>query len=481
MYISDTAQATKSVIRQSRAARARVLFSCFAAAADATAIVASAAAVSWLYHWLVLGDMSGAENQLQIGAAIALLMLVPAVVRRDYDIARFLDFRGHADRAFQLWNAAFIAAITLSFLAKTSVVYSRGAVVLFYFVGFVLFVATRFLLVRLVQVASKTGTVTARRILLVGHDREIVNFARTRQPWNIGMEIVGVGTLPETSDAAGPAFRAALDEAVQRARLTAPDDIFLLLPWDRRQAIERSVDGFLTIPASIHLGAETVIDRFQDIRVERIGDLTSMQIVRRPLSTADIAMKRSFDLALASIALVLLAPVLAAVALAIRLDSPGPVFFRQRRYGFNQRPFRIFKFRTMHVLEDGPEVTQARVNDPRVTRVGRWLRRWNIDELPQLLNVLLGHMSLVGPRPHALAHDHAYERRISLYARRHNVRPGITGWAQVNGFRGETSTDEKMRGRIDHDLHYIDHWSLWLDLKILFLTVFSRTAYRNAA
>jgi lipopolysaccharide/colanic/teichoic acid biosynthesis glycosyltransferase len=156
------------------------------------------------------------------------------------------------------------------------------------------------------------------------------------------------------------------------------------------------------------------------------------------------------------------------------------VFFRQRRYGFNQQPFRIIKFRTMTTLDDGDVVPQATNDDRRVTRVGRFLRRWNIDELPQLVNVLKGDMSLVGPRPHALSHNREYERKISLYARRHNVRPGITGWAQVNGFRGCTDTDDKMRQRVDHDLYYIDNWSILLDLRILLLTVFSRRAYRNA-
>jgi exopolysaccharide biosynthesis polyprenyl glycosylphosphotransferase len=176
----------------------------------------------------------------------------------------------------------------------------------------------------------------------------------------------------------------------------------------------------------------------------------------------------------------MLAPVFIGVAVAIKLDSPGPVLFRQRRYGFNQEPFRILKFRSMRALEDDARLRQAQRGDPRITRVGRWLRRSNIDELPQLLNVLKGDMSLVGPRPHALAHDQAFERDIARYARRHNVRPGITGWAQVNGWRGETDTPEKVRGRIEHDLYYIDHWSLLLDLTILLRTVFSAKAYRNA-
>src|SRR5262245_46801762 len=134
----------------------------------------------------------------------------------------------------------------------------------------------------------------------------------------------------------------------------------------------------------------------------------------------------------------------------------------------------------MRTLEDGPVIRQARRNDPRLTRIGRWLRRWNIDEVPQLFNVLLGDMSLVGPRPHALSHDREYERKISLYARRHNVKPGITGWAQIHGFRGETDTTEKMKKRVEHDLYYIDNWSLLLDFTIVLRTAFSRTAYHNA-
>ena len=189
--------------------------------------------------------------------------------------------------------------------------------------------------------------------------------------------------------------------------------------------------------------------------------------------------KRLFDIVAAAIGLVLLLPFFALVALLIRLDSPGPALFRQQRYGFNQKPFHIYKFRTMRVHEDDL-VRQARQDDERVTRVGRYLRRWNIDELPQLLNVLVGDMSLVGPRPHAVPHNQAFERRIGLYARRHNVKPGITGWAQVNGLRGATDTEDKMRRRVEYDLYYIDNWSLALDLQIIGRTIFSRKAYRNA-
>ena len=166
-------------------------------------------------------------------------------------------------------------------------------------------------------------------------------------------------------------------------------------------------------------------------------------------------------------------------ALLIKLDSRGPIFFLQKRNGFNDQTFEIFKFRTMHVLDQGPIVIQATRNDPRVTRFGRWLRRSSIDELPQLLNVLKGDMSLVGPRPHAIAHNSEYEKLIANYAFRHHVKPGLTGWAQVNGYRGETREVEQMERRVEHDLWYINNWSPLLDLKIVLQTV--RVALRQDA
>src|SRR3984893_13112583 len=167
-----------------------------------------------------------------------------------------------------------------------------------------------------------------------------------------------------------------------------------------------------------------------------------------PLSRLVLIEKRVFDLLFASVALLLLTPMLIVAAILIKLDSPGPVFFLQRRFGFNQKRFQIIKFRSMQSCEDGPVVRQARKDDPRVTRIGRWLRRWSLDEVPQLLNVIKGDMSLVGPRPHALSHDHEFEQRISSYARRHNVKPGITGWAPIHRRRGETDTEEKLRQRV---------------------------------
>ena len=258
------------------------------------------------------------------------------------------------------------------------------------------------------------------------------------------------------------------------------DDVLIIEPWSDTETIDRLVEGFMRIPVTIHLGPERIFDRFQDIHIAKAGGIASLQLGRPPLTAGEVMIKRMLDVTLSSFALFLFTPVLLLIGLAIKLDSPGPILFRQRRLGFNQRAFQIVKFRTMTVTEDGDVVRQATRNDQRITRVGRFLRRWNLDELPQLLNVLAGQMSLVGPRPHAIAHDREFDERIALYARRHNVKPGITGWAQVHGLRGETDTDAKMKARVEHDLYYIDNWSILLDIEILFRTVFSRKAYDNA-
>jgi undecaprenyl-phosphate galactose phosphotransferase/putative colanic acid biosynthesis UDP-glucose lipid carrier transferase len=179
----------------------------------------------------------------------------------------------------------------------------------------------------------------------------------------------------------------------------------------------------------------------------------------------------------AILAIVILSPLLLVMAMLIKLDSRGPVLFTQKRNGFNGHTFVIYKFRTMHVLEDGKIIRQVTRNDPRVTRFGHWLRRTTIDELPQLFNVIIGNMSLVGPRPHAVAHNDKYQHLIANYAFRYHMKPGITGWAQINGYRGQTRTKDKMERRVEHDIWYINHWSPWLDIRILLKTLV--LAYRR--
>jgi Undecaprenyl-phosphate glucose phosphotransferase len=236
------------------------------------------------------------------------------------------------------------------------------------------------------------------------------------------------------------------------------------------------------MPLNIYLGADIVGFRLE-LRepASHFGQMPIVGVIGRPLSGWAVLTKAVEDYTLATVATVLLSPVMATVALAVKLTSPGPVLFRQERLGFNNQVFEIYKFRTMRNSAcNETKTVQARANDPRVTSIGRFLRRTSLDELPQLFNVLTGSMSLVGPRPHAIDHNEEYGRAIRSYFARHRVKPGITGWAQVNGLRGETETTEKMDARVRHDIKYMENWSLMFDLRILVLTVYIVLTGRNA-
>ena len=383
-----------------------------------------------------------------------------------------------------MWLTDWATTLLVGFATKTTNDFSRVVSVAFFVAGLPAMLIVRATMVRLVRRAFTPASTSVSRIHLVGYEEDIASFYANNDAEALGLRVIGTSYLRRPDLDADAASREALlsedlDLAVSVVRFLRPDDVFVLVPWAKTVDVERCIDAFLRVPAALHLRPGAMLDRFPDLRVAHVGRLNGLNIGRRPLNFGEILLKRTVDLTLAVIALILLAPLLLTVALLIKLDNPGPVFFRQRRYGFNQQAFGVFKFRSMKVHND-KVFRQASRDDDRITRVGAVLRRTNIDELPQLLNVLTGDMSLVGPRPHALAHDRSFERRIALYARRHNVKPGITGWAQVNGFRGETLTDADMEKRVQADLHYIDNWSIWLDLKIMVQTVISPRAYRNA-
>ncbi|MFZ3226186.1 MAG: undecaprenyl-phosphate glucose phosphotransferase [Xanthobacteraceae bacterium] len=452
---------------------------------DVALIVATSCATGVVYYRVAYGDIDEISRCVQVGLLAASIFTISNVFRGEYRMPNFFAFKPHARRTIQLWNVTLICLLMLGFLAQVSVDYSRGWIVLFYFATLTALVVSRFAIVRITALARAAGLVSAQRICLIGTGAHIGAFVQHYEPWALGLAIVGCRFLtPAPATASAEVRRAALDrdlaEAAASVRSLEPDAIYLLLPWSATETIDRCAKTFLALPVEIHLGPEQILHKFDEVELAKVGPLASLQLTRMPLSRAEAVQKRVFDLVFASLALIALTPLLVAVAILIKLDGPGPIFFVQRRYGFNQQPFRIIKFRTMRVSEDGAIVPQTTRGDPRLTRIGRWLRRWNIDEIPQLFNVLTGDMSLVGPRPHALSHDHDYERRISLYARRRNVKPGISGWAQINGYRGEIDSDDKIRKRVEYDLFYIDNWSLWLDLKIIARTVLSPEAYRNA-
>jgi Undecaprenyl-phosphate glucose phosphotransferase len=436
------------------------------------------------YHALAYGHFGDLRLTSELSAFLAIIFLFTNVLQGRYRVANYLTPQGQIADAFKVWSIALIAFLAFAFMAKVIDNYSRAVVLISYLAGIPVIALARRKLAQSVANASRAGRIAIERVLIVGRENDVLGFVSRHRPWNVGFVIVDAAFLdiPDTDhpDEASAALQLRLEDAKARVRRLRPDSVFIAAPWSEKALIERCAEAFMSVPAAIHLAPEEIMDRFRQPRISRIGGLSSLQLTRAALSPVEVMVKRVFDIVVSGTALILLAPVLALIAVALRLEGRGPVFFTQRRYGFNQNMFRIFKFRTMTTAEDGAEVRQAQRNDPRVTRVGRFLRRYNLDELPQLLNVLSGDMSLVGPRPHALVHDDEFEEKIALYARRHNVKPGITGWAQVNGLRGPTETDDKMRRRVDHDLWYIDNWSLGLDVLIVLRTLFSASAYRNA-
>lgn len=248
------------------------------------------------------------------------------------------------------------------------------------------------------------------------------------------------------------------------------DIIYIALPMSSHPRVRMLLDDLHDTTASIYFVPDILLFDLIQARVDTIGGMPVLAVCESPYAGINALVKRTSDLVLASAILVLAAPLLAAIAVGVKLSSPGPVLFRQRRYGVDGREIIVYKFRTMTCLEDGAVVRQATRDDPRITRFGAFLRRYSLDELPQFVNVLQGRMSVVGPRPHAVAHNETYRRLIRGYMIRHKVRPGITGLAQVNGLRGETESIEKMRARVECDLEYLRHWSLFLDLQIVLRT-----------
>jgi len=258
------------------------------------------------------------------------------------------------------------------------------------------------------------------------------------------------------------------------------DVVYIALPMARERRVVDLVNQLMDTTASVYFVPDVPLLGPMPARVEKLLDTPVVQVCETPFLGINGMLKRSEDLILGTLLLLACLPVMLIVAAAIRLDSHGPVLFKQRRHGLDGKEIIVYKFRTMTVLEDGSEISQARWGDPRITRVGTLLRRYSLDELPQLINVLQGRMSLVGPRPHAVAHNELYRKLIAGYMIRHKVRPGITGWAQVNGLRGETDRVEKMRARVEHDIAYLREWSLALDMAILLRTVWEVVWPRNA-
>ena len=256
--------------------------------------------------------------------------------------------------------------------------------------------------------------------------------------------------------------------------------IFISLPMSSQPRIQKLMDELPDTTTSIYFLPDIYIFDLMQARFDYVGDIPVVAMNESPFVGIDGVVKNASDFILALVILILLLPFMLCIALAVKVTSPGPIIFKQRRYGLNGEEIVVYKFRSMTVAEDGPNVVQAKKNDQRFTKIGAFLRRTSLDELPQFINVLQGRMSIVGPRPHAVAHNELYRKLIKGYMLRHKAKPGITGWAQVNGWRGETEELDKMKGRIEHDLYYLKNWSIWLDLWIILRTIWTVIRKDNA-
>ncbi|UTY55795.1 undecaprenyl-phosphate glucose phosphotransferase [Massilia sp. erpn] len=342
------------------------------------------------------------------------------------------------------------------------------------------FVATPFVLLFSHLAARKIGSDPAepsevRSVLIIGANDVGLKFARTieRHP-NLFMQVKGF--FDDRTEDRHPAelrhpMLGKMADVAAYVRENNVKMIFISTPISAQPRIRKLLDDLQDTTASVYFLPDIYVFDLMQARFDNVGGMPVIAICETPFTGFNSMVKRASDIVLAAAIQLLLLPIMALIALAVKLSSPGPIIFRQRRYGLYGEQIIVYKFRSMTVAEDGAKVVQATKNDQRVTRVGAFLRKTSLDELPQFINVLQGRMSIVGPRPHAVAHNEQYRKLIKGYMLRHKVKPGITGWAQVNGLRGETETLDKMEARIRFDLDYLRNWSLWLDLWIVVKTV----------
>lgn len=393
---------------------------------------------------------------------------------------------GRSDELLICTVTSFLFFLTIAFSLKASEAYSRLWLGTFGVTSFFTVVAARVVIYRILKALSQRSVIGQSMVVLGAGQQGQKFLDRLERTKPYFTEVLGVyDRYPVTTDAEvnGYPVLGDIEDLIATARRAEVDDVVVAMPWNADQEVIEAVERLKELPVNVYISSDLV--GFQLAFRPNLGqfhELPMFEVVRRPISGWSSVLKSLEDYILAGLALILLSPLLVVMAIAIKLDSPGPVFFRQPRLGFNNRRFDILKFRSMYHREvPEAQVRQATKGDPRVTRVGRIIRATSIDELPQLFNVLNRTMSLVGPRPHALSHNEEFARDVRGYFARHKVKPGITGWAQVNGLRGETDTSEKIRARVDHDVYYAENWSLLFDLRILIMTVvvvlFQKTAY----
>ena len=439
------------------------------AISNSAAIILAAGAAKILYIDFGLG-VSQAHVMYLVPSCI--LALIVHYAFKQFGLHSISSLTGPTlslDRVATALSLSFLTLLGGMYLSKVAEDYSRGWFLIWFVFSATALVLIRWCCKRSLRALTMAGRLR-RNVALIG-TAEFTDTIKAELEKESPSLAITVACLP-TREAGDPETdMAAILALKNQMRTRGIEQVVIAMPATDQLRIRAALRQLAPYSQEILLCTEP---RSYPVPVhgsKAIGRFRAEVASPVPAAETDRLEKRIFDVVLATFGLVTILPLMLIVALLIKLDSPGPVFFLQRRYGRNNQVFRIFKFRTMHVAEDGDRVDQAVRHDARVTRVGRFLRASSIDELPQLINVLIGDMSLVGPRPHALVHEESFEARLDLFSLRRRVLPGITGWAQVNGCRGETTTLQSVEKRMEYDLYYIDNWSIWLDMEILARTV----------
>ncbi|MGE3150221.1 MAG: undecaprenyl-phosphate glucose phosphotransferase [Pseudorhodoplanes sp.] len=421
--------------------------------------------------------------------AISILAIIAFESAHLYQMQAFRRPIRQLARLVSAWSLVFLVAMGLSFLGKLDVVFSRVWLLAFYGCGLFGLLGARSLLYVFVRRWMREGRLTRRTVIVGGGEAgEQLAIALNSQK-DSDVRILGI--FDDRNDDRAPSESGGLrklgtvDDFVEFARRTRVDLVIFSLPITAEGRILQMLKKLWVLPVDIRLSAHTNRLRFRPRSYSYIGSVPVIDVFDRPIADWDVVMKWLFDKIVGGLALLATLPLMAVIALLIKLDSRGPVLFKQKRYGFNNDLIEVFKFRSMYV--EATDATASKLvtkDDPRVTRIGRHLRKWSLDELPQLFNVVItGNLSLVGPRPHAInakAEQRLYDEAVDGYFARHRVKPGVTGWAQINGWRGETDTQEKIQRRVEYDLFYIENWSVLFDLYIVAMTPFALLKTENA-
>ncbi len=441
------------------------------------------AAAGWVGYWL-RHDTFDLPYWYSIAVALAAVLALNAFHFVDLYRWQLIDRVPRVlMRAAAAWGSVLIALIVLGYLAGIANWFSRAWIGYWSVLLILGLIGVRLAAAVLVRRWRDAGEFRVRIAVVGARDFGHDVIRRLNAIPADDVDIIGIwddgADIPSAIE--GVPVRGSVDDLVRFGRANRIDEVVLAMVGRSEEEVESVVARLGTLAVNVKLCAQAVRFNLPVRGFTGLAGLPLLHVMERPLSGWGRFLKAIEDRVLGIIVLILLAPVMLGCAIAVKLSSPGPVLFRQRRYGFNNNEITVYKFRSMRIEpEPDLEVRQATKGDPRITRVGAILRKTSLDELPQLFNVLQGEMSLVGPRPHAVAHNEKYAKIIDGYLGRHRVKPGITGWAQVNGYRGETDTPDKMAMRVQYDLYYIDNWSLWFDIKILALTGIYGFVNRNA-